>query len=174
LIEYAPPRQLKRWAASTFKDADMNYGLLLLLFSLLPAGNQARQCTCQPAPPQEQTRWGNDNVVLSTVTRVRVSKGVVTDLNGQPVPTALVEIFTDPEVRLPPYSPEREARRGKQRRIAACFTDPAGKFCFGQLPAGRYELRCSAEGFQIVSQTIVVDVKRRAGKQINVTLPVAT
>jgi len=151
----------------------MTYGLLLLLFLLLPAG-QAQRCSCQPAPTQEQTRWGNDNITLSTVTPVHVLNGSVTAGSDQPMVNALVEIFTDPDVILLPYSPAREERRGKQRRITACFTDTKGRFCLAQLPSGRYELRCSARDFQTVSQTIKVVANRCVKKQITVRLPVAT
>ena len=156
------------------REAGMIYGLILLLFSLLPANHHARGCPCRPAPPREQTRWGNDNVTLSAATRVSVLRGAVADINDQPMPEALVELSTDPGVSLLPYSPEREARRSRQRRIAACFTDSAGRFCFARLPAGRYELRCSARGFQTVSQTIIVAAKGRGRKRISVTLPAAT
>jgi hypothetical protein len=152
----------------------MTYSLLLLLFLLLPAGYQAQRCSCRQAPTQEQTRWGNDNITLSTVTRVRVLNGSVTVGSDQPLVNALVEIFTDPDVILLPYSPTREERRGKQRRITSCFTDTKGRFCLAQLPPGRYELRCSARDFQTVSQTIKVVTNGSAKKHITVRLRVAT
>jgi hypothetical protein len=90
------------------------------------------------------------------------------------MPDALVELFTDPDVFLLPDSAAVEARRAKQRRVAACFTNEAGKFCLARLRAGRYELRCSAKGFQTVSQEIRVVAKGRVRKQVAVRLPFAT
>jgi hypothetical protein len=87
---------------------------------------------------------------------------------------ALVEVFTDPDVLLLRSNPGVEARRAKQRRVAACFTNEEGEFCLAELPAGRYELRCSSKGFQAVSQTIRVTPKSRVKKQVVVHLPLAT
>ena len=90
------------------------------------------------------------------------------------MPGALVEVYTDPKVRMTAYSPAVEARRAKQRRIAACFTNTAGNFCLTGLPAGTYELRSSATNFQTVSQTIKVVGKGRTKRQLVIQLPVAT
>jgi len=151
----------------------MTYVLLFLLLSHLQ-GHQAHECSCRHAPTQERTRWGNDNVTFSTVSRVRVLKGSITVGSEQPKANALVEIYTDPDAILLLNSPEREERRARQRRISACLTDAEGRFCLAGLPPGRYELRCSAEAFQTVSQTIRVVTTGRVKKRIKVRLPVAT
>ena len=152
----------------------MIYSFLILVLLSLPPGHSAKRCTCRPAPTQEQTRWGNDNITLSTVTRVRMLRGAVTIAGDDPMANGLVEILNDPDVILLPYSPAREERRRNQRRIAACFTDGQGRFCLAKLPPGRYELRCSATGFQTVSQTIKVVRNGRGRKQIFIRLSVAT
>jgi hypothetical protein len=103
-------------------------GLLILLALALPTGSH-QKCGCRRVPVQEQTRWGNDNITLSTVARVRSLKGTITVGNDEPKPNALVEVFTDPDVILLPYSAARQERRQRQRRVAACFTNDSGKFC---------------------------------------------
>jgi len=153
---------------------NMISGLLFLLLSFSPASHQAGQCSCGPVPAEESTRWGNDNITLSTVSRVRVLRGVIIVGSDDLMANALVEVFTDPDVIKLAYSSEVEARRAKQRRVAACFTDSHGRFCLTQLPLGRYELRCSAKNFQAVSQTIKVVGSGRVKKRIIVRLPVAT
>jgi protocatechuate 3,4-dioxygenase beta subunit len=129
---------------------------------------------CAPAPSDERTHWGNENIVLSTVTRVRMLGGTITDASASPISNALIEVLTDPDVQALPYSPKREARRAKQRRVAACLTKTDGRFCLTGIPAGRYELRFSAQGFQTVSQTIRVVVKGRARRHMLARLTVAT
>lgn len=152
----------------------MIYAFIIVLSALLQTQRPSNQCVCPVVPSQEQTRWGNEHVVISTVTRVRILRGAINDATNSPMPNALVEVFTDPDVMTLAYSADVEARRAKQRRIAACFTNAEGKFCLAGLPAGRYELRCSAKNFQAVSQTIKVVHSGRAKKQIVVRLPVAT
>lgn len=146
---------------------------LIVLFALLQTSRPANVCKCPAVPSQEHTRWGNEHIVLSTVTQVRVLRGTISDEADSPMPDALVEVFTDPGQMTLPYSPEVEARRAKQRRVAACLTNAEGKFCLAGLPTGRYELRCSAKNFQAVSQTIKVG-KGRVRRQMIVHLPVAT
>jgi hypothetical protein len=69
-------------------------------------------------------------------------RGVVLDQTGSEMNNVLVEVFDHPEWLLLPYPQYQEAQR-KQRRIVACKTGVAGKFCFAGLPHGEYELRCS-------------------------------
>jgi len=116
-------------------------------------------CTCKPATDQEQTRWGNEHVLIDGVIRLNAVRGRVLDQNASPMLQALVEVFT---------------RGTRPRRIAACFTDSDGEFCLTQLPAGRYELRCSFKNFHAVSQTIQVVRSRRVMRRLKVMLPVAT
>lgn len=133
--------------------------LLTLLFIFSAAVNSNDPCRCKPAPAQEQTRWGNEHVVIDGSVRVNTLRGIILDPNDSPIPQALVEVFT---------------RGAQPRRIAACFTDSDGHFCLARLPGGRYELRCSFKNFQAVSQTIHVVRSARVMHRINVRLPVAT
>ena len=143
--------------------------LIFIALTMLQTSNPVNPCTCT-VTTQEPTRPDKNMMILATWTRLRVAKGTVTDTNHQPVPNALVEAFTDPEVLTLPSSPEVEARRTKRRRVVACLTDREGKFCFATLPAGKYELRSSAKGFRMVSQTLEVATKGPVGRQVSVLL----
>src|SRR4051812_7301235 len=143
--------------------------LILIALTILQTNNPVNPCTCT-LTTQEPTRPDENMMILPAWTRLRVATGTVTDTNHQPVPNALVEAFTDPEVLTLPSSPEVDARRAGRRRVAACSTDPEGKFCFATLPAGKYELRSSAKDFRMVSQTLEVATKGPVGRQINVLL----
>jgi hypothetical protein len=152
----------------------MGCGLILLMLLIAQDRRMARPCACMPVSDNEHTRWGNENVVISHVTRIRILRGVVMDSNQGLMANALVEVLTEPDLMLMPSSPAMETRRARQRRVAACLTDDEGNFCLARLPAGRYELRCSAVGFNAVSQTIRVTAKGRISKRVTVHLPFAT
>jgi hypothetical protein len=147
---------------------------MICMLALLQTNAPSKSCTCPAVPAKEQTRWGNERIVLSTETRVHLLRGTINDWHDDPMPNSLVEVYTDPDVITLEYSPEIDARRAKQRRIAACITDAKGRFCLSDLPVGRYELRCSATGFQAISQRIRVVGKGQVKKQITVHMHVAT
>ena len=92
--------------------------VLMIVLATAHAVGAQRPCTCDRAPESETIRWGNDNVVLAKAARVRELRGTVTTSGGEAMAAALVEVFTDPAVMTQPYSPERERRRRKQRRVA--------------------------------------------------------
>src|SRR5437899_1601100 len=101
----------------------MIYGLIIALSVLLQTQHPSKGCACPAVPSQERTRWGNEHIVIPGVTQVRVLRGAINDGANFPMPNALVEVFTDPDVVTLAYSPAVEARRAKQRRVAACFTN---------------------------------------------------
>jgi len=152
----------------------MTSGLLILVLLTAQNGRLERPCSCRTVSDDERTRWGNNHVVLSSVARLRVLRGVVKASNDELMADTLVEVFTDPGVLLLRYSPPVAARRARQRRIAACLTNEEGEFCFTRLPAGQFELRCSAAGFQTVSQGIRVGAKGRVRRKVIVALEPAT
>jgi hypothetical protein len=91
-------------------------------------------------------------------------------VDGKPVGDALVEIFDKPDYLLCEWEPNNP--RGcttnppaEQRRVAACRTGKDGRFCFGDIPAGKYELRVSKDGgWNVVHAYVVVDPNSRASK----------
>ena len=54
-------------------------------------------------------------------------------------------------------------RKPKQHRLSACITSKDGRFCFSDLPDGKYELRSSL-GTGIDVTHVIVVVKKKAGK----------
>jgi hypothetical protein len=153
----------------------MNLSTVLLVLICLSTSSLASKCHCQKASEQESTHWGWQKVILKGESFTRRIHGQVLDPLDQPLIEVLVEVLTDPDILLMEPSPDREKREGKQRRIAACKSDKDGKFCFTNLRAGRYELRCSKTGFD-APQMIVVVTRRtdwRLGPSLTIILPVS-
>ena len=118
--------------------------VLLLLTSANPVASD--DCRCVPTALNETTHWGgNRGIVVQETKSYPSMRGVVLDQSGSEMNNILVEVFDHPEGLLLPYPRNKEAER-KQRRIAACKTGEAGRFCFVGLPSGKYELRCSIQG----------------------------
>jgi len=104
---------------------------------------QSEKCKCLPASPDQQTSWGQQNVIIKPDEVFKSLRGrVIVAANEQPLAGVLVEVYDKPEGLLLDWK-DREVKKAQQRRIAACVTGPNGEFCFGKLPAGKYELRCS-------------------------------
>lgn len=88
-------------------------------------------------------------------------EGIVQITDAMPLENALVEVFDHPEYWL--ESGDASAREPKQHRLSACVTPKDGRFCFPNLPDGKYELRSSLDTGMDVTHVIVV-VKRKAGR----------
>lgn len=125
---------------------------------------------CTSAPETLHTSWGHIPVVIKTEKPVKTVRGIVVvfPTEDRPVDGVLVEIFDHAEQVHAVPGPQR---RG-QRRLAACVAGKDGRFSF-DLPPGKYELRCSKEGWNPTS--LVVEVRKTGGsdKQLKVPLGVA-
>jgi hypothetical protein len=104
----------------------------------------------------------------------RYLSGTIKFPNDEIASDALVEVYTHPEYLLLKY-PESEEKKKKQRRIAACVTGEDGKFCFGFIEAGKYELRVSqGSGFNVTHIYVEVDPSGResteAGIEVELSL----
>jgi protocatechuate 3,4-dioxygenase beta subunit len=115
-------------------------------------------CGCVPASENEATRWGgNEDIVVKEEKVYRQLNGAVTFQDEEPASGALVEVYTHPEYLLMSYA-EREKEKKKQRRVAACITGEDGKFCFGSIEGGKYELRVSqGSGMNVTHIYVEVD-----------------
>jgi hypothetical protein len=83
----------------------------------------------------------------------------------------LVEVYDKPEGLLLGWK-EREARKNKQRKIAACLTSNDGEFCFDKIPSGKYELRCSKPAeWNCTSVYVIVDSKQRISSTSQILVP---
>ena len=125
----------------------MNLTLLVVLligstvFLQAPGGSR-----CKCATSHESTREGaNENIVLVEREKHHRLEGIVRTVNGETLPGVLVEVFNKPEYLLLSY-PESEEKKKGQKRLMGCVVGADGKFCFPDLPPGKYELRFSMAG----------------------------
>jgi protocatechuate 3,4-dioxygenase beta subunit len=117
--------------------------VILFILSCLGGFWQKEDCKCPPPSPGVKTSWGQENVIIKREEPFKFLHGKITgSSDGKPLAEVLVEVYDKPEGLLLGWK-EREARKSKQRKIAACVTGKDGEFCFGKIPAGKYELRCS-------------------------------
>lgn len=132
-------------------------------------------CNCDPAPPEAKTSWGHENVIIKKHEVFKSLRGkVVALVNGQPLAGVLVEVYDQPEGLLKDWR-EREAIKAIQRRLAACVTGADGEFCFPEIPAGEYELRCSKpHGWDSTSAYVVVAPRRAHSTNHKVAVPMHT
>jgi hypothetical protein len=112
------------------------------------------KCGCKKIAKTEITRnGGNQHIVIKEEKIHRTLRGVV-DPQTEKV---LVEVFDNPEHLLLNY-PENMTRRKLQKRIASCETGADGRFCFRNLPPGKYEMRFSiGPGWDVTSVYVIVD-----------------
>ena len=128
--------------------------LLMLLF--LGSSAQTGDCGCNPDSADQITNWGKQNTIQKEAATFKSMSGKVV-AGGKPLEGVLVEIYDKPEGLLMGWK-ERERRKSKQHRIAACVTGPDGEFCFPQIAAGRYELRGSKKfDWDATSVYVVID-----------------
>jgi hypothetical protein len=132
-----------------------------LLFSL-PHSLASQECKCRAPEPGATTRKGYfESVVIQSNTRYRRLIGIVS-LADHPVDDVFVELF--------PYSKDASVTR---TRLAACVTDLDGRYCFANVPKGRYEVRVSKDGgFEITHVNVYVDPKnpKASNAELGITL----
>ena len=111
--------------------------------------------------------------VSITVTKkfiVREFRGIVLAPNSEPLAGADVDVFDNPEwihnVKLPGDV--------EQKLIATTKTDSDGAFRFKHLPAGKYDVRFRAVGFNEMHYYVVVKSRILRNKRLVVILPLAT
>jgi hypothetical protein len=101
---------------------------------------------------------------------------VVVSGTGKPLAGTLVEVFTHPEYLL---SNDSYARgKPEQRRVAACLTGNDGRFCFRDVPSGKYELRSSSSdtytGWNASQVYVIVDNDKGKSKELRVVMILGT
>ena len=120
--------------------------LASIIFISLIAPYPHSNCGCMPAAKDEMTRWGGNETI--TIKEDKVHKQIFGTVNlftsDNPTSGALVEVYTHPDYLFLEY-PDSEKEAKKQRRVAACITGEDGKFCFGFIKPGKYEVRVSKE-----------------------------
>jgi hypothetical protein len=155
--------------------------VLLLFIPLATFTPSTKGCNCSPAQG-DTTRWGgNEWIAYKQARTYQVINGkVVGAVGGQGMDDVLVEIFDKPEYLLCEWKDYNSNKcttdpPAEQRRVAACATGKDGKFCFSNIPAGRYELRVSKDGsWNVVRAYVIVDpsgrYSRRGGIVIEMTV----
>ncbi len=137
---------------------------LFCLISMVafPLGGEG--CKCSPATSEEVTRWGGNHWVVNKPggKYKAISGKVVMWVDEKPMDEALVEVFDKPDYLLCEWEPNNPhgcttKPPVEQRRVAACTTGKDGRFCFSNIPAGKYELRVSKDGsWNVVHAYVVV------------------
>lgn len=109
----------------------------ILLLALLGNPTGRPSCQCQPATEGEVPHGANENLQFASQT-VREIHGMVSSPAGQPSSEIIVEVFDikdgDSNLDLSQIAEQRKRRR-------ACRVGEDGKFCFTELPSGKYLIR---------------------------------
>jgi len=103
---------------------------------------QKSACSCKKAPPGETTHWSNGEVIMNDGKIYQRLYGVVKYPDNSPAPDALLEIYDKPDNILRRWK-HAKPKPIRQRLIATCKTGTDGRFCFANIPPGKYELRGS-------------------------------
>jgi len=138
----------------------------VLLACLLVTPFVLANCKCHAPDKEETTHWGgNEMIVIKEENSYRQLRGTIEMSDGNLLKDALVEVFDHPDYLLDSSHSRREGSP-EQKRLAICRTAADGKFCFRNLPPGKYELRSSlGPGWNVTHVYVVLDGQsKRAGK----------
>jgi hypothetical protein len=168
--------ELRRDAApllstTSTQRAALAIGVSLFVFALaVPSvlGN----CKCHRAADNETTHFGGNEAVIFVAQESHQSlAGTVHAPDGTKLGNALIEVFDHPEYLLDDKPGENHP---EQKRLAACRTAADGKFCFRNLPPGKYELRSSiGSGWDVTHVYVGVD-NNGAAKKIQIRMKLGT
>ena len=136
----------------------------LLLFLVITVSSEPA-CQCILVRPDETTRWGGNHWIAYRQEDIykSISGKVEVGFGALILDDALVEVFDHPDYLLcewEEYNPNNCTTHPpkEQRRISACKTGKDGKFCFRNIPPGKYELRVSKDaGFNVNHLYVEVD-----------------
>jgi|SRR5215472_2277934 len=125
---------------------------------------------CAPASDSLRTQWGHQNVVIVNSKPVKTLRGTVLLGYGAPnvsKESVLVEVYDHPELAM-----GGDQGRTGQNRLMACVSRKDGSFSF-DLPADKYELRCSKPVEWNCTSVIVEVAKNGSSKPLTVRLELA-
>jgi len=125
-------------------------------------------CKCGRPLKGETTHWGgNMSIELEQNSTLKMVQGRVVEHGGEPLQGALVEVFV-----YDGHVPREGDNKRQQKSLAACKTAEDGKFCFKNLPSGKYEIRSSIDtGWNVTH--VVVTVDTRNGQNETLQLPMS-
>ena len=149
--------------------------LLLQLPAAAGSSDTLKRCQCHEPEKGDTTRWGgNMTVEMISKSSYRNLEGKVIAQDGTSLQNALVEVFDHPK-NAGDESHSRDKNTQEPHRLAACVTAADGKFCFRDLPAGKYELRASIDtGWDVTFMLVEVDIKSGKKKTIAVSMQLGT
>ena len=136
--------------------------LMIMVLLISNIYSEQNNCGCKCVSTSETTYEGHGFILVDPDERVvKTFRGTVIYPEHiypkqEPVPETLVEVFDHPEA-IPKTPSEAKQAQEVRRRVAACKTGENGKFCFDNLPFGKYELRYSKSGFEPTSLIINYD-----------------
>lgn len=132
-------------------------------------------CKCHAPGKEETTHWGgNEMVVVKEESSYRQLRGTIEMSDGRPLKDDLVEVFDHPDYLLDSSHSRREGPL-EQKRLAVCRTAADGKFCFRNLPPGKYELRSSlGSGWNVTHVYVVLDGQGKRGGNLKVLMLLGT
>jgi hypothetical protein len=147
----------------------------MMLFSVLVAPSVLGDCKCNRPEKGETTHWGGNQVVVSVEEKsYRRLQGTIEQYDGRPLEHVLVELFDHPEYLLD-QSSSSQRNHPEQKRLATCRTTADGRFCFRNLPSGKYELRSSlSSGWDVTHIYVVLDKKAGQNVKLHVKMEVGT
>ncbi len=146
-----------------------------LFACLLVAPSVLGDCKCDVPDKRETTRrGGNEMIVVKEKSSFRKLEGIVEMSGDRPLENALVEVFDRPDYLLD-TSHARSEGPPEQKRLAACLTAKDGKFCFRNLPTGKYELRASiGSGWNVTHIYVVLDRHSKEVEKLKVLMLLGT
>jgi hypothetical protein len=132
-------------------------------------------CKCHAPDKEETTHWGgNEMIVVKEENSYRQLRGTIEMSGGGRLKDALVEVFDHPDYLLDSSHSRREGPP-EQKRLAACHTAADGKFCFRNLPPGKYELRSSlGSGWNVTRVYVVLEGQAKRGGKLRVLMLLGT
>jgi hypothetical protein len=102
----------------------------ILLLSSLGILASRPSCQCRPASEEDIPHGANERITYTERT-VREIHGTIIYRTGEPVKDVVVEVFD---------ANGADNNLEQQKRRVACVTGEDGKFCFADLPSGKYVL----------------------------------
>ena len=125
--------------------------LILLLFLVL---HPEKQCSCKKVESWEKAEGGWMYPPVIEKKTLKSIYGQVHNANGEPLAGVFVQVFDNPSARLERGVGPADLAK-KQKRVAACKTVEDGRFCFANVPSGRYELRYTKDASYETKSVIV-------------------
>jgi len=131
----------------------MNFSAIILSLVTAVIFQSGSPCHCIKLGKTETTKTGWMSITIPAQAPVRIVRGKILNLVGEPIPDAFVELFN------------------KRRRVAGCRVGAHGEFCFTGIASGKYLLRASQTNFDTISTTVRVNRRLKKSGRLEITLP---